>query len=285
MGQRRTLAREVSAQGVTLHAGVPVQMRLMPAPSGAGISFRRDDIPGSAPIAALWSNVAETRLGTVLRGADGTSVGVVEHLLAALSGAEIDDCTVAVDGSEPPILDGDALSFLHLIDKAGVHAQDGVREKIRVLKPVEAAAGPASARLLPAPRAEYSFAIDFPSAAIGRQSFECILTPENFRKDIAPARTFGFLQEAEQLRAMGYGRGANLGNTLVVDGDRLMNPELKRFPDEFVRHKILDAIGDMKLTGAPLLARFDGRRSSHALNNALLRALFAEPANYERVAG
>ncbi len=284
MAKRRTLAREVFAEGVTLHAGVAVHMRLAPAAPGDGIAFRRSDIPGSALIRALWSNVVETRLGTVLRGTDGASIGVVEHLLSAAAGTGIDDCLVEIDGAEPPILDGDALSFVNLIDKAGVREVSGPRDMIRVLRGIEVASGDARASLLPATRAEFFFEIEFPSAVIGRQIFECPFTEADFRRDIAPARTFGFLHEAEALRAAGYGRGADLRNTLVIDGDRLLNPELRRFPDEFVRHKILDAIGDLKLAGAGLSARFEGRRSSHTLNNALLRALFADPANYERVA-
>lgn len=279
MASRHTLAREVSVQGVTLHAGVPARLRLLPAPPGTGIEFRRADLRGSAPIPALWSHVAETRLGTVLRGPDGTTVGVIEHLMSALSGAEIDDCTIEVEGPEPPILDGDALSFLVAIDEAGTRPQ-GRREAIRLNRHVEVATASASVKLLPAERAEFYFEIEFESAVIGRQQFSCVLDRETFRREIAPARTFGFFQEAEQLRAAGYGRGADLTNTLVIDGDRLMNASLRRYPDEFVRHKILDAVGDMKLAGPPVIARFEGRKSSHALNNQLLRALFADPANY-----
>src|SRR5579871_577054 len=283
MGKRRTLAREVSASGVTLHAGVPVHMRLLPDAAGTGIRFRRTDIQGSAPVPALWSNVSETRLGTVLTGPDGVSAGVVEHLLAALAGAEVDDCLVELDGPEPPILDGDALSFLSRIEEAGVQERDAPRALIRVLRPVEAESGQSRVALLPASELQFQAEIDFSSAAIGRQEFALAFSPESFRSEIAPARTFGFLHEAEQLRKAGYSRGADLNNTLVIDGDRLMNGELLRFADEFVRHKILDAIGDMKLAGAPLLARYEGRRSSHALNAALLRNLFADAANFELV--
>jgi UDP-3-O-[3-hydroxymyristoyl] N-acetylglucosamine deacetylase len=283
MAKCRTLAREVFADGVTLHAGASARMRLAPAAPGTGIRFHRSDVPESEPIPALWSNVVETRLGTVLRNAKGLRVGVVEHLLAALAGADIDDCRIELDGPEPPILDGDALSFLNLLDRAGVRVTERARKTIRVLTEVGVSSGTSSARLLPATAASYHFEIDFPTAAIGHQSFSLEFTGKNFRSEIAPARTFGFLHEAEQLRANGYGRGASLHNTLVIDGDRLLNPELQRFPDEFVRHKILDAVGDMKLAGGALIARFEGRRSSHALNNGLLRALFADPGNYECV--
>jgi UDP-3-O-[3-hydroxymyristoyl] N-acetylglucosamine deacetylase len=279
MAQRHTLAREVSLDGLTLHAGVRSHLRLLPALPGAGIVFRRADLNDAAPIPALWSNVTETRLGTVLRGADGSSVGVVEHLMAALAGAGIDDCLIDVNGPEPPLLDGDALSFLVQIDRAGTAAQ-GSREVIRLNRTVEVASSSASAKLLPSDEPVFFFAIEFESRAIGRQQFSCLFDRETFAREIAPARTFGFLSEAEQLRAAGYGRGADLTNTLVIDGDVLLNPELRRFADEFVRHKILDAIGDMKLAGYPIIARFEGRKSSHALNNQLLRALFADPGNY-----
>jgi UDP-3-O-[3-hydroxymyristoyl] N-acetylglucosamine deacetylase len=279
MAERHTLAREVSVQGVTLHSGVESRLRLRPAEPGTGIVFQRADLKGSAPIPALWSNVAETRLGTVLRGPDGATVGVVEHLMSALSGAEIDDCIIDVEGPEPPILDGDALSFLVAIDKAGTRAQ-GTRDAIRLNRPMEVGSSSANVKLLPAEQSEFTFEIEFPAAIVGRQRFSCVLDRETFRREIAPARTFGFLKEAEQLRAAGFGRGADLTNTLVIDGDTLMNTSLQRYKDEFVRHKILDAVGDLKLAGLPVIARFEGRKSSHSLNNQLLRALFADPSNY-----
>jgi UDP-3-O-[3-hydroxymyristoyl] N-acetylglucosamine deacetylase len=280
---RRTLAGDITAAGIALHAGSRVRMALKPAPSGMGIVFHRSDLPGSAPIAALWSSVSETRLGTVIAAPDGTRVAVVEHLMAALAGAGIDDCIVEVDGPEPPILDGDALSALALIAEAGTREQEGSRKLLRVRKEVDVASDQASCRLLPAERPEFAFEIDFKSSVISRQAYEFVFTTEAFRRDIAPARTFGFLDEADGLRAAGLARGADLSNTLVIDGQKLVNEELRRFPDEFVRHKILDAIGDLKLAGAEILGRFEGRRSSHALNNALLRKLFADPANYETV--
>jgi UDP-3-O-[3-hydroxymyristoyl] N-acetylglucosamine deacetylase len=284
MANRRTLASKASAEGVTLHTGVPARLHLWPALPGAGIRFRRSDLPGTADIPALWSHVAETKLGTVLRGDDGASVGMVEHLLAALAGAEIDDCLIEVDAPEPPVMDGDALSYLNLIDKAGIATTDGPKERIVLRRSVEAVLGLASAKLLPATKPEFSVEIDFNSSEIGRESFACSFSLETFRREIAPAHTFGFLHEAEQLRAMGYGRGADLTNTLVIDGDTLLNPELKRFPDEYARHKILDAIGDLKLAGYAICARYEGRRPGHSLNNQLLRALFADPANYDIVA-
>lgn len=278
---RRTLASEAVASGIALHAGVPARLHLKPAPPDTGIVFRRLD-RSNAEIPALWSNVSETRLGTVV-AKNGASVGVVEHLLSALAGAEVDDCIAEVDGPEPPILDGDAASYLAIIEQAGLIENGGARKSIRVLRPVMVGTDEEGARLLPSMRSEYFYEIKFESAAIGHQTFEFSFSPKSYQRDIAPARTFGFLSDAEKLRAAGFARGASESNTLVLDGDHLLNAGLRRFPDEFVRHKILDAIGDMKLAGAPIVARYEGRRASHKLNNALLHALFGNPANYEMV--
>jgi UDP-3-O-[3-hydroxymyristoyl] N-acetylglucosamine deacetylase len=282
MNSRHTLAGPVTASGIALHAGVTVTMTLAPAPAGQGVVFVRSDLNG-ALIPARYDLVSETRLGTVLEK-DGVRVGVVEHLMAAVAGAGVDDLTVTLDGPEPPILDGDALSFLVLIQKAGLKSQNVPREVIEVLKPITVTHKNASASLSPAASASYDFEIEFSTAAIGRQTFTLDFSaPENFAELIAPARTFGFLKELEGLHAMDLARGASLANTLALDDSGLVNPSLLRFPDEFVRHKILDAIGDMALAGAPLLARFQGVRSGHAVNNALLRALFADPGAFRRV--
>jgi UDP-3-O-[3-hydroxymyristoyl] N-acetylglucosamine deacetylase len=282
MSFRHTIAREVAAEGIALHAGTQVRMMLAPANSGAGIVFRRADLDG-AEIPARYDTVAETYLGTMLATTRAT-VDVVEHLMAAVAGAEIDDLLIILDGPEPPILDGDALSYLAMIDKAGVKKQQAHRSAIKLLKRVEVTQKEASAALAPADALVFDFEIAFPSAAIGQQRFSFPFSPEGFRREIAPARTFGFLHELERLKEIDRGHGASLDNTLAVDGDRVVNADLLRFPDEFVRHKILDAIGDMALAGAPLIARFEGVRSGHALNNALLRALFADPANFQLIA-
>lgn len=279
---RKSIAKPVSASGVALHAGRPVAMTLAPAAPGAGVVFRRSDL-GNVQIPARYDRVADTRLGTVLASVSGASVGVVEHLMAAVAGLEIDDLLVTLDGPEPPILDGDALSYLRLLEEAGIVESEKPRRAIRVLKPVRVEQGAARAALVPSAERQFDFEIVFASAAIGTQRFSWTFSPEAFRRDIAPARTFGFMHELDALLKAGLGRGASLENTLAIEGDRVVNADLMRFPDEFVRHKILDAIGDLALAGAPLLARFEGVRSGHALNNALLRALFADSANYEAV--
>jgi UDP-3-O-[3-hydroxymyristoyl] N-acetylglucosamine deacetylase len=276
---RRTIVEEVSASGTALHEGVTVNMTLGPASPGHGVVFRRAD-QGNVEVKARYDKVVETRLGTVI--ADGlASVAVVEHLMAALAGAEIDDLLVTVDGPEPPILDGDARSYALLLERAGFREQAGPRRAIKVLEPVRVDQGDASCALYPADILSFEFGIDFTSKAIGRQNYAFPFSREGFATEIAPARTFGFMHELEALNRMNLGRGASLANTIAIDGDRVVNTELMRFPDEFVRHKILDAMGDMALAGAPLIARFEGVKSGHTLNNALLRALFAEPKNYE----
>jgi UDP-3-O-[3-hydroxymyristoyl] N-acetylglucosamine deacetylase len=272
----------MEAEGVALHTGTLARMMLAPSAPNTGIVFRRSDL-GGRKIPACYDRVGATRLGTVIDDGAGVSVGVIEHLMAALAGCEIDDIEVMLDGPEPPILDGDALSYVRLIEATGTRETHGTREIIKVLKPVEVTQGDASAALRPSEHREFDFEIAFPSAAIGRQTFSWRFSSEGFAQEIAPARTFGFVHELEALNRAGLGRGASLENTLAIDGDRLLNPGLQRFPDEFVRHKILDAIGDLALAGAPILGRFEGRRSGHALNNQLLRALFADPANCERV--
>jgi len=280
MPMRHTIAREVAAEGITLHSGTQVRMMLAPARPGTGVLFRRTDLDG-AEVPARYDTVAETNLGTML-AAGRAKVGVVEHLMAAVAGAEIDDLLVILDGPEPPILDGDALSYLDLLDKAGLKEQPAPRGAIKVLRRVEVTHKDGRAALAPADAAFFDMEIEFPSAAVGKQRYAFVFSPQGFRREIAPARTFGFLTELEMLKEMDRGHGASLENTLAIDGDKLINPALMRFPDEFVRHKILDAIGDMALAGAPLIARFEGLRSGHALNNALLRALFADDANYRR---
>ncbi|MDR3526695.1 MAG: UDP-3-O-acyl-N-acetylglucosamine deacetylase [Rhizomicrobium sp.] len=281
MAFRRTIAKEVACEGIALHAGTQVRMLLTPAPPGSGVVFIRQDLDG-ASVPARYDLVSETMLGTTLESGRA-SVSVVEHLMAAVAGAGIDDLVISVDGAEPPVLDGDALSFMDLLDIAGVKDSAEPRRAIKVQRRVEVTHKGASAVLVPSTTLQFAFEIDFASAAIGQQKFAFTFSPEAFRQEIAPARTFGDIAQLEALKKMDRGHGASFLNTLAIDGDRVINADLMRFPNEFVRHKILDAIGDLALAGAPLIARFEGVRSGHALNNALLRALFADPANFQWV--
>lgn len=279
---RRTLTRETEIEGIALHAGTRVRMRLAPGAPGAGVVFRRSDLGGAA-VPAHYDRVGETRLGTVVENGSGASVGVIEHLMAAVAGSEIDDLTVTIDGPEPPILDGDALSYLNLLSQAGIAESSGRREAIKVKRPIRVEQNGSHAVLLPSETRGFRFEIDFPSAAIGRQALRWVFSREGFAREIAPARTFGFVHELQALNKLRLGRGASLQNTLAVEGDIVVNSSLMRFPDEFVRHKILDAIGDLALAGAPILAEFAGHRSGHGLNNRLLRVLFSDSGNYERL--
>ncbi len=281
MAFRQTIAKEVACEGIALHAGTQVRMLLTPAPPGSGVVFIRQDLDG-ASVPARYDHVSETMLGTTLEFGRA-SVSVVEHLMAAVAGAGIDDLVIAVDGPEPPVLDGDALSFMELLDIAGVKASAAPRRALKVLRRVEVTHKDASAALVPSSSLQFAFEIDFASAAIGRQTFAFTFSPEDFRREIAPARTFGDIAQLEALKKMDRGHGASFLNTLAIDRDRVINADLMRFPNEFVRHKILDAVGDLALAGAPLVARFEGLRSGHALNNALLRGLFADPANFQWV--
>ncbi len=276
MPPRRTIAHSVTVTGTALHAGVPVNMTVSPGKSASGIVFRRCDL--NVDIPARYDLVSETRLGTVI-GQGSAKIGVIEHLMAAAAGAEIDDLLVTLDGPEPPILDGDALSYLTLLESAGVTEQDQPRTVIKVLKPVTVERGDATASLQPDDRLSYSYDLSFP--VLGNQFYVFAFSRAGFRAEIAPARTFGFLSELEALNKMDMAKGASLANTLALDASGVVNRERQRFADEFVRHKILDAIGDMALAGAPLIARFEGKKSGHATNNELLRALFADPGNYE----
>ncbi|HEY4943607.1 MAG TPA: UDP-3-O-acyl-N-acetylglucosamine deacetylase [Rhizomicrobium sp.] len=276
---RSTLASEIKTQGTALHSGVMAHMTLSPAASGSGIVFRRSD-KANAEIAARYDAVTETNLGTVI-GSGEVKIGVIEHLMAAIAGAGIDDLLVTLDGAEPPILDGDALCYLKLLDAAGSRQQPGVRQAIKVTRPVEVAIKDARVRLLPSEASEYAFDLDYSNTkAIGKQSYAMTLSRESFARDIAPARTFGFVHELDYLKSIDRGHGASLANTLAIQGDEVLNKDMMRFADEFVRHKILDAIGDMALAGGPLIARFEGVKSGHGTNNAVLHALFADPANY-----
>ena len=282
ISKRTTIARRVSVSGIALHAGTAVTMSLSPREAGLGVAFVRADLDG-LPIPARYDLVSETRLGTVI-GRGTAKVGVIEHLMAAVAGMQIDDLTVSLDGPEPPILDGDALSLLlDFLESAGRVEQASSREAIKVLRPVTVEQGEARASLLPADFLAYDREIEFPTPAIGRQHFRFVFSPAAFRSEIAPARTFGFMSELEALNKINLARGASLENTLALSADGVVNKERMRFADEFVRHKILDAIGDMALAGAPLIARFEGVKSGHAINNALLRALFSDPANFEMV--
>jgi UDP-3-O-[3-hydroxymyristoyl] N-acetylglucosamine deacetylase len=273
---QKTLKSAIHCRGVALHSGARVAMTLRPAAPDSGIVFRRSDCAG-AQIKAEWRSAVEQPLCTRLDNGEGQSVGTVEHLMAALAGLEIDNAMIELDGPEVPGMDGSAAPFVFLIDCAGVVEQDAPRRAIKVLKPVSVGVAGKSATLSPDDGFSMSFAIDFASGAIGRQDISIAVDPDSFRADISRARTFGFLHEVDQLRAAGLARGSSLDNAVVINGDQVLNREGLRYVDEFVRHKVLDALGDLYLAGAPLIGHFRGERSGHALNLRLIEALFADP--------
>lgn len=249
-------------------------MTLRPAPAGSGVVFRRTDLDG-VEIAASWRNVVDAPMCTALTDSAGNRVATIEHLLAAFAGCAVDNAVVEIDGPELPIMDGSAEPFAALIDRAGTVEQDLPRSAIRVLAPIEIADAERATRLLPDDRFSVTVEIDYPTPPILRQRFSTTL--DRFRAEVSRARTYGFHHEVESLHAAGLARGASLDNAVVVKDEAVVNLEGLRFPDEFARHKALDAIGDLFLAGAPLIGRFEGIRSGHRMNHRLLAALFAAP--------
>ena len=274
---QKTLKTAIHCRGIALHAGVKVSMVLKPALPDTGIVFRRVDAAGGgAEIRADWRNVAPSALCTTLSNGEGISVATIEHLMAAFAGCEIDNAVVEIDGPEVPVMDGSAAPFVFLIECAGIVEQDAPRRAIKILKPVTVGDGGKTATLSPDHGFTVSFEIDFNSRAIKRQEIGLAFEDGTFRAEVSRARTFGFLHEVEGMRAAGLARGGSLDNAVVIDGDKVMNEDGLRYTDEFVRHKVLDAVGDLYLAGAPLIGHFHGVRSGHALNRQILEALFAD---------
>jgi UDP-3-O-[3-hydroxymyristoyl] N-acetylglucosamine deacetylase len=277
--RQRTLKNAIHCSGIGLHSGERATMTLHPAEENTGIVFRRSDIGGrGAVIPARWDRVVETTLCTTLGNEDGVKVCTVEHLMSAFAGLGIDNVVVEVKGPEVPIMDGSAAPFVFLIECAGIVQQAAPRRAIEVLRPVRIRDGAVAVSLAPAEEWRVTCAIEFESAVIGRQTAAMTVAPAAYRTEIARARTFGFHHEVVQLIESGLARGGSMENAVVVSGDRVLNEEGLRYEDEFVRHKVLDAIGDLYLAGGPFLAAFDGMRPGHRLNNNLLRALFADPS-------
>ncbi|MBI5164943.1 MAG: UDP-3-O-acyl-N-acetylglucosamine deacetylase [Magnetospirillum sp.] len=277
--RQRTLKTSIGCTGIGLHSGVKVTMTLHPAEPDTGIRFRRTDIPGQGAIVpALWSNIGDTRMNSCLVNDAGVQVGTVEHLMSALAGMGIDNCLIDINGAEVPVMDGSAAPFLFLIECAGVVEQAPARRAIRVLKRISVSDGDKTATLTPSTGFSIHFEIDFASKAIAQQEMFVALDKGSFKAEVARARTFGFEQEVTMLRSAGLARGGSLDNAVVIDstGTKVLNDDGLRYVDEFVRHKVLDAVGDLYLAGAAIIGHFHGVRSGHALNNALLRALFAD---------
>lgn len=284
MARQQTIATQKHVEGVGLHSGDRVLLTLIPAEAGVGVRFvRRDVADRPNEIAADALRVSTTQLGTNLTNEDGVSLATVEHFLAACAGMGLDNVRVEIDGPELPILDGSSAPFCDLIDAAGLVELDAPRRRLKMLKTVEIEDGVKSVRLAPGEGFVVRVGIDFSTRAIGRQTFELELADGAFVREIAYARTFGFAHEVEKMRSMGLALGGSLENAIVIDGDDVLNPDGLQVPDEFVRHKFLDVIGDLFLAGGPILGRYEGEQPGHALNNRLLRAVFDDPSTHEWV--
>jgi UDP-3-O-[3-hydroxymyristoyl] N-acetylglucosamine deacetylase len=279
-----TIRSATGFSGVGLHSNRPTRVMLRPAPAGHGIRFRRTDLADAdadAEVAARWDSVVPSELCTVIANAGGVSVSTIEHLMAALAGTGVHNVLAEIDGPELPILDGSAAPFVRGILAAGVAGLGVPLRAIRVRAPVEVRQGEAFARLDPAEGIEIDFRIEFGDRAIGRQHKRLDLANGAFLHELADSRTFCRMIDIEAMRARGLARGGSLDNAVVVDGDRVLNPGGLRRPDEPVRHKMLDALGDLALAGAPVIGRYTGYRAGHALTARLLSALFADPASHE----
>ena len=276
-GLEQTLATRVQCTGIGMHCGRPVELVLSPAAAGTGILFTRSDLERQVrfPSRAEW--VVDTRFATTLGNGD-YRLGTVEHLVSALAASGVDNCTIDVSGPEVPIMDGSASAFVYLIQQAGLRPQRRTRRRLVIRKPIEVREGNRWVRVVPSREFKLTVGIDYAHPAIGRQSLQSlVLDPERYAREIAPARTFGFLRDVQQLKSAGLALGGSLQNAIVLDEVRVLNREGLRFRDEFVRHKTLDLIGDLALLGLPLQGHVKAMRSGHALHQALVAQIRANP--------
>jgi UDP-3-O-[3-hydroxymyristoyl] N-acetylglucosamine deacetylase len=281
---QRTIKSAVSFEGVGLHTGRHARVTLRPASAEVGIWFRRIDAAGKDTlVAARWDNATPARLCTTISNGAGVSIMTIEHLMAAIAGCGITNLIVEIDGPEVPILDGSAAPFVRGIVGRGLRTQAAPVRAIRLLDTVEVRNGPAFARLDPADTLEIAFGITFEDGAIGRQEKQLVMSNGAFVHELADSRTFCRQSDVVQMRAEGLALGGTYENAVVVDGDNVLTPGGLRHRDEAVRHKMLDALGDLALAGAPLLARYTAERAGHAMTNALLRAVFARPTAFRMV--
>ena len=281
---QNTLKTPATLSGVGLHSGTTITLSFIPADVDTGIVFVRSDITDKDNIIpAKWDRVTETQLCTVISNDEGASVGTVEHVMAALRGLNIDNVRIELDGPEVPVMDGSSALFVKAIEKAGIRKQLAPRKVIRVLKEVSIEQDGKRVTLSPSQNAVFGGEIDFDHPEIGKQSYEMELLNGNFVHDLADCRTFGFLHEVEWMRSQGLARGGSLDNAIVLDQHNIMNPEGLRRKDEFIRHKLLDAIGDLYLAGAQILGAYDGYKAGHHMNNEILKALFADETAYEMI--
>jgi UDP-3-O-[3-hydroxymyristoyl] N-acetylglucosamine deacetylase len=278
---QKTLVNPMRCEGIGVHSGAIVTMKILPAAENHGIWFERTDLPSNQEkhIAATWSAVSATQLCTQVSNETGASVATIEHLMAAMAALEIDNALIQIDGPEVPVMDGSSEPFIHLLTKAGIQQQYQPRRALKILKEitVEGTAGQ-KVSLLPADKFSLEFQMDFAGRqGLGAQNLCFSGVMARMRDEISRARTFGFLEDVEKMRAAGFAKGGSLDNAVVIDQGKVLNEGGLRYPDEFVRHKILDAIGDLYLVGGPILGLYRASNGGHMLNNKLLRTLMADP--------
>jgi len=273
-----TIKKSVELVGIGLHKGSPVRLILEPLESNSGIVFYRSDVDVSIPL--IPENVVDTKMATVI-GKDGYVISTIEHMLSAVYAYGIDNLRVIVDADEVPVMDGSSASFCMLLDEAGIAELDIPKKIMRIKKEIEVREGDKYVKLSPSPDLKYDFTIKFPHPVIQNQEYVLEFTKESYKNEIARARTFGFLHEVQYLRSKGLALGGSLENAIVLDEKKILNPEGLRFPDEFVRHKILDAIGDMSLIGMNFIGNYEAMAGSHDLNHKLTIELLKDAENYE----
>ena len=286
--KQTTLRRRARLSGSGVHSNAPVQLTLHPAEADHGVVFLRTGLPRgeSRVIEAVWSEVTMTELCTVIGDSSEGSIATIEHLMAALSGLGVDNVLIEIDGPEVPIMDGSSARFVEAIDEVGIVELSAQRRFLKVLKPVRIDMGRGFSELRPAATGFHlDVEIDFSTQIIGRQSTSFDLTPGNFRREISRARTFGFIRDVERLWKAGFALGSSLENSVALDDDRVINPEGLRYRDEFVRHKALDAIGDLALAGLPLVGAYRSYCGGHKMNVAVLEALFSDASAYDIIEG
>jgi UDP-3-O-[3-hydroxymyristoyl] N-acetylglucosamine deacetylase len=282
MNLQRTLKKEINCSSIGLHTGRKINMKIKPAQADTGIVFIRKDLPEAMPILARYDNVCDTTLATTL-GSNGVTVSTVEHLLSAFSGMGVDNAVVELDSFEVPVMDGSALPFVNMLKEVGTHVQKKNKKLLIIKKPVSVNNGDGSAMFMPADEFKITYEIDFKHPVIGKQSLDMTFSDEIYEKDICAAQTFGFLKDLEFLQAKGLALGGSLKNAIVLDEKKIINKEGQRIENVFVKHKILDAIGDLFLLGMPIIGHFIAYKSGHRLNNLLLRELMAKKDCWEIV--
>jgi len=281
--KQQTIKSDISLKGIGLHSGKIVNVTIQPSNVNNGIKFIRTDLIKNNIVDALWSNVSSTNLCTTISNEKGVSISTIEHLMSAFSGMHVDNVNILIDGSEVPIMDGSSLPFVELLEISGIETQEFDRKVILVKKEIVVSNNNSYAKIIPNNQFSIDFEIDFSSSLINKQSCQLQLINGNYKSDISSARTFGFEKDVDYLRANGLALGGSLDNAVVVGETHILNKEGLRFKDEFVRHKILDSIGDLYLAGSPIQGYFCGSRSGHFLNNQLLKQLFSDKSNFELI--